>query len=249
MAELLTRIQVILGPHLVAFYLDGSLANGDFDEASDIDFVAVTDEAITDAQFAALYQMHAQLNNTGAHWAIELEGSYLPAFALRRFDPACDHHPNLERGPGERLKWVTHEDSWSTHRYILRESGIVLLGPPPYTLIDPVPPEDLRRAMHSALHEWAARFLALPSLIANAGYQSYVVITLCRILYTLQHGSIASKKAAMQWAQTDLGEEWSGLISRAWQFRQQPNTELNPDDLNQTLKLIAHVMDIYKRSE
>ncbi|NJM42204.1 MAG: DUF4111 domain-containing protein [Anaerolineae bacterium] len=241
MAELLTKIQSILGSHLIAFYLDGSLANGDFDEASDIDFVAVTDEAITDAQFVALHAMHAQLNDTGAHWAVELEGSYLPAFALRRYDPTCDHHPNLERGVGERLKWVNHEASWNTHRYILREKGIVMLGPPPQALIDPVSPDDLRQAMHSALHEWAARLLAQPSLISTAGYQTYIVTTLCRILYTLQHGTIASKKAAMQWAQTALGEEWSDLLARVWQFRLQPNSPLNPDDVRQTLKMIEVV--------
>jgi len=56
--ELLAGIRTILGNHLVGIYLEGSLANGDFDESSDIDFVVVSDIVIgqerTPEHFAAL---------------------------------------------------------------------------------------------------------------------------------------------------------------------------------------------------
>ncbi len=45
--ELLTGVQNILGPHFVGMYLYGSLANGDFDQDSDVDFVVVTDNEIS----------------------------------------------------------------------------------------------------------------------------------------------------------------------------------------------------------
>jgi hypothetical protein len=244
LSELLANIQHILGPHLIAFYLDGSLAHGDFDEASDIDFVAVTDEQISAAQFEVLYVMHAHMNAGESKWATQLEGSYLSAQALRHYDPAHPPQPNIERGLGQKLKWEPQGAWWLPHLAIVREKGIALLGPPPHTLIDPVSPDDLRKAMHGAVSDYAERILPRPALMSSRGYQSYIVLTMCRILYTLQYGSIASKKVAIGWAQTSLGSEWAGLIERAWLGRQQPDAELDSADVDQTLKLIAHAIKI-----
>jgi Domain of unknown function (DUF4111) len=248
LSELLANIQRILGPHLSAFYLDGSLAHGDFDEASDIDFVAVTDEQISAEQFEALYQMHAQMNAGESKWAAQLEGSYVWARALRRYDPAHPPQPNIERGLGEKLKWEPQGPWWLPHLAIVREKGIVLLGPPPHTLIDPVSSDDLRNVMHGVLNDYAKRILPQPGVIGSRGYQSYIVLTMCRILYTIQHCSIASKKVAMRWAQSSLGNEWAGLIERAWVGRQQPHAELYPGDIDQTAKMIEYAMTLVSKS-
>jgi hypothetical protein len=45
--------------------------------------------------------------------------------------------------------------------------------------------------------------------------QSFVVLTLCRLLYTLETGKVASKPAAARWAQEYLGERWTHLIECA----------------------------------
>ena len=45
--ELQSGILTILGEQLVGLYLEGSLAAGGFDAASDIDFIAVMEEDIT----------------------------------------------------------------------------------------------------------------------------------------------------------------------------------------------------------
>ncbi len=240
LSELLSNIQSILGPHLIAFYLDGSLAHGDFDEASDIDFVAVTNEPVSPQQFEALRLMHAQMNVGSSRWAAQLEGSYVWAQALQRYNPAHPPHPNIERGLGERLKWEPQGPWWLPHLAIVREKGIVLLGPPPHTLIEPVSPDELRKTIRGVLNDYAGKYLNHPEEIRTRGSQSYLVLTVCRILYTLQHGSIASKKVAMGWAQTTLGEAWSGLIERAWLGRQQPDAGLHPGDREQTLQMIEY---------
>ena len=46
-------------------------------------------------------------------------------------------------------------------------------------------------------------------------YQAYAVLTMCRALYTLQHGIVVSKPAAARWAQAALGERWAALVERA----------------------------------
>lgn len=241
--ELLTRVKEVLGSHLVGFYLEGSLAHGGFDQDSDIDFVVVTDEEISEAGFLALQAMHDRIARIDSWWSIQLEGSYISQHAIRRHDPDQTLHPNLERGSGERLKMADHNEAWNIHRYILRERGIALLGPSPHTMIDPVSPADLQRAMLPLLHGWATHLLHNPQVMEQRGYQSYVVLSLCRVLYTLKYGTVVSKPQAAGWAKGHLNEKWTGLIDRAWAGRHNPGLPAEAEDLRQTQELIRYTLE------
>jgi hypothetical protein len=92
----------------------------------------------------------------------------------------------------------------------------------PRTLIDPVTQEDLRNAIPRVLEGWASQILDDPARIAGQGHQSYTVLSLCRILYTLHFGTVVSKPVATQWAREMLGSQWAPLIDRAWIGRQHP---------------------------
>jgi predicted nucleotidyltransferase len=236
-------IQSVLGAQLVGLYLDGSLANGDFDEDSDIDFVAVTEDEIQEPVFLELQAMHDRIARLDSIWAIQLEGSYLSRRAIRRFDPAYVLYPNIERGIGERLKWDRHEEAWNVHRSVLCEHGIRLLGPKPAVWIDPIAPDDLRAAMRPVLFDWAAGFLANPGGLSSPGYQPYVVLSLCRALYTLQFGAVTSKRKAALWAQKNLDPSWNALIERAWLGRHAPGGSPEEQDVCETLALIRFALD------
>ena len=241
--ELLESIRSILGGHFIGMYLDGSIASGDFDQDSDIDFAVVTDEDIAGDLFLALQAMHDRIATLDSVWAIRLEGSYISQHAIRRYDPEHALHPNIEWGSGERLKMVVHDHWWTIHRYILRERGITLAGPSPETLIDPVTPADLRQAMLPILNSWGANILDHPQLIQSHGYQSYAVLTVCRIQYTLQLGEVASKTKAASWAKENLEEKWSGLIDRAVIGRHQWQLPVDPEDAILTLDFIRYTLE------
>jgi nucleotidyltransferase-like protein len=173
-----SNVQSIIGDHFIGMYLDGSLTSGDFDQDSDIDFVVVTDDEISSDIFLALQALHEHIAEMDSPWAIQLEGSYISLRTLRRYDPAHTMYPNIERGSGERLKMVQHDEAWAVHRYILRERGIVLAGPDPQTLIDPVSPDDLRQAMlaglHSAAYSIPVKTVRLsPSLLPRSGHKRH----------------------------------------------------------------------------
>ena len=241
--ELLKDIQDILGSHFVGMYLEGSLANGNFDHDSDIDFVVVVDDEVSEGLFSSLYAIHERFNLMDTQWSTNLEGSYISQYALRRHDPDHAKHPNMERGFGERLKMVYHDETWVIHRYILRERGITITGPAPKTLIDPISPNELRQAMLPTLHGWATQILNNPNEIAHRGYQSLTVLSVCRILYTLQFGDIVSKAKAATWAKGTLDENWGKLIDEAWIGRHNPQLMASTDDINQTLDLIRYALE------
>jgi hypothetical protein len=227
-------------------YLNGSLAVGDFDEHSDIDFIIVTDDMLPGDAWAALQELHARLHAGDSHWATHLEGSYYPRHALRKYDPAHARHPWLEHGQG-RLELMDHDICRGVvQRWITRECGLVLAGPAPDTLIDPVSADDLRKAIASMLRDWLPPLLDEPARINNRWYQAYIVLSLCRILYTLHHGTIVSKLKAARWAEETLDRRWTGLIERARLDRFDPAVRARqpavPEEVNLTIEFIRHVL-------
>jgi hypothetical protein len=222
MRQIFAGASAILGDQIVAFYIDGSLAYGAFDQSSDIDFIMMLREEVNAEQFEALRAMHARMSTSGEPLADQIEGSYIPQAALWRFDPANAYHPNLERGSEERLKWAKHDSSWVLHRYILRKCGICLYGPAPETVVAEVSGDELRAASLGSFGEWAKSILEKEvwNTPETAGYHSYIVLTLCRILYTVKMSDVVSKKEAVDWGIATLPAEWRAMLESAWEVRQ-----------------------------
>jgi len=225
-------------------YLFGSLANGGFDDYSDIDVLIVTRDKIAEETFSTLYAMHEEISAMESPWAKQLEVSYIPQAALHHYDPANNKHPHLDRGRNEKLHIMSHDSDWIIQRYILRERGKTIIGPEPKSLIAPVTSDDLKWAVVDNLNNWIKGFLDDPSPLQSRGYQSYTVLTLCRILHTLRHGTIVTKPFAAKWAKENLNQQWNSLIEHAWIGRQNPSIPASPEDIRETQKLIKFTLNL-----
>jgi predicted nucleotidyltransferase len=238
-----TNIKNILQNQFVGMYLFGSLANGDFDKHSDIDVVIVTLEEISEDKFSKLKAMHTDMAKMDSPWAVQQELSYIPQNALQRFDRSNILHPHLDRGTGEVLHMMAHESDWIIQRHILRERGIIIDGPDLKTLIDPISPNELRQAVINVLPLWTNPILDDPTQIKKRGYQSFCVLSLCRMLYTLQNKATLSKPDAAKWAMDSLTPKWKPLIERAIIGRQNSGMDADPDDIRGTLEMMQYVSD------
>jgi hypothetical protein len=236
---LLSGVQAVLGDHFVGMYLSGSLASGDFDpqRSADVDFVVVTADQLPEEMLPALEAMHARITASGLKWATRLEGDYIPQSALRRYDPAHARYPHL--GMDGHFDVEQHGSAGVIQRHTIREQGVVVAGPAPQTLIDPVQPSDLRRAALAILREWWAPQLHDPTRLHSSEYQAYAILTMCRVLYTLQYSTAASKPVAARWAQETLDQKWTALIERALAWRH----DARLDSLNETLDFIRYTLD------
>jgi predicted nucleotidyltransferase len=240
LARLLARQRALLGQQLVGLYLYGSLATGDFDRASsDIDFVAATTVTLDETAVAALRTLHAEIATSGGEWGRRLEGAYLPLAALRRDDPARCQYPFLSETAPFGLTELGVD--WVINRFILRERGVVIYGPAPATLIDPVAPAELTAAVRVLLHdEWRCFGDGSDAQHAQRYWQAFAVLTMCRALYALEHAEIISKPAAAYWAERQLPLEWTPLIRRAlaWRHDKRPDRAA----LAETLRFIWFVL-------
>ena len=212
---LLSNVKEILGDQFVGMYLYGSLASGDFNpETTDIDFLVVTTDTLSEETISKLETMHKQTWATSLKRAGELEGSYVHRELIRRHDPNGTPCPTVNEG-----KFFVDQrgSDWIIQRHVVREYGVVVEGPDPKTLIDFVTPDDIRGAVLGILHEWWFPMLEDSSWLRDheAGYHSFAVITMCRVLHALETGTIVSKPKATQWARAKLGEPWKILIDKA----------------------------------
>ncbi len=246
--DLLRRIQAILGKHLRGMYLSGSLALGEFDpRSSDLDVVVVTDDVLSHDLFVALQQMHVRFDTSGLPWAAKVDAVYIPQAALRHPAPTLEHYPQIEWPSALFLGPL--ESGWMFQCALLRERGIVIAGPDPRALIDPIDPDEMRRAVGPIALKWLEQARHDPSWLVGLRQrreQAFVVLTLCRLLYTLDCGAVTSKPAAARWAQTALGPRWSGLIERSLAGKVEGG-ETPVGDVKDTLALVQQTVDQFRQ--
>jgi hypothetical protein len=244
-----TQAQAILGAHFVGLYLSGSLAVGDFDpRSSDIDFVVVTDAPLPADRVAALRAMHARFADGESPWAEKIEAVYIPQDALQDGAPPDARYPILEKG--DTLALAPLEDGWPVQVYTLREHGVAVAGPDPRSLIPPVDPAAMNRAGHGIAAQWLDQARTDPSWLdwlRPRQHQAFVVLTLCRLLYTLETGGVISKPGAARWGEQRLGPQWAGLIAQAV-AGQHAAGDTTDHDMAETVALVALTVERFRQA-
>jgi hypothetical protein len=237
---LLTNGKEILKDQFIGMYLYGSLSSGDFNpETSDIDFLFVTSDVLAEETISKLEAMHREAWATNLKRAGELEGAYIPRELIRRHHakgPAC---PTVNEG---QFYVAPLGSDWIIQRHVVREYGVVIEGPDPKSLIDVVTPDEIRGAVLAILQEWWFPMLGDSSWLRDheSAYHAFAVITMCRVLHALEHGTIVSKPKAVRWARTSLPDRWKVLIDKAIAASLHKN---QGDFLNETLDFIRFIKE------
>ncbi len=242
---LVGSIRENLGGNFVGVYLQGSFAVGDFDLHSDVDFIVAIEEELSSNQVDMLQVMHGRIYDLESHWAQHLEGSYFPKEILRTIDRRGKELWYLDNG-SRSLVQSDHCNSILV-RWVVRESGIALAGPPAESLVDSIPVEKLRQDILNTIIVWGGEILAEPERYNNRFYQTYIVLNFCRMLHDLVNGFPGSKRAGAEWAKMILDPKWIGLIERTWDGRPNPEVSVrqpaDPEDFAGTLKFVQYIID------
>lgn len=245
LSELISGIQHILDSYFIGAYLQGSFAIGDYDQHSDVDFIVVVAEDLTSPQVDALQAMHDQVYDLDSEWAKHLEGSYFPREILRDVSKRGMRLWYLDHG----ARSLVRSDHCNTIlvRWVVREKGVTLVGPPPKMLVDPISEESLRAEIFETLTKWGRQILDDPSPYNNHFYQTFIVLSYCRMLHDLYRGYPGSKREGTEWAKSVLDPSWSRLIDAAWDGRPDPAQKVqqpaDPEDFEETLRFVDYVMN------
>ena len=218
-----SEVETELAENLVGVYLVGSLASGDFDLDSDVDFLVVINTELTESNQKRLQEVQIKVHEIDCYPAKHLEGSYISIVDLNDWSivgkKKLFYFDNGSITPEQSV----HDNNWHV-RWILRERGITLAGPEPQTIVRPIPNAELLGEMRTSLHQIMLIYeeaLHQPLNFFNSQFgQSFVVLTYCRMLHTLHTGEVQSKKAGAEWGKEYVEPKWRKLIDRAWDDRE-----------------------------
>ena len=247
--ELVARMQEILATDFIGAYLQGSFATGGFDEHSDVDFVVALEEELTSHQVETLQSLHHQVFHFESEWAKHLEGSYFPKGVLNDYVKRGLDLWYLDHGAQKLIR----SDHCNTIlvRWVVREQGVVLAGPPPETLVGPIPDALLRAEIFETMTMWGRQILKDPAPYENRFYQGFIVLNYARMLHDLSKGRPGSKREGAEWAKSNLDPSWVDLIDAAWECRPDPAKRVrepaDPEAFERTLRFIEYIMDESKR--
>lgn len=220
MAALADGAQAALGDDLLGLHLVGSHALGAADKYSDVDFLAITADRLSPGQQAALEGLHTRLPCLPGPYAGHLEGSYAPGTDLRSPMTVGRAWPYVDNGSRELV--ASDHDNTVHARWLLRERGVPIVGPPSATYLAPIDAGALRVEMIGVARARAEDLEEHPEHLANGWYQPHLVVTLCRALYTAHTGEVTSKAEAASWALGVVGAEHHAVIRQAVADRPEP---------------------------
>ena len=242
LSDLIDSVRAVLSNNFVGAYLQGSFAVGDFDLHSDVDFIVVTEEELSEEQVQGLQEVHKRIYGLAFPWAQHLEGSYFPQHVLRDYAHSGGQLWYLDHG--SRSLILSDHCNTVLVRWVVREHGIPLAGPAPAMLVDPIPVEALRAHIMATIHDWGQEILRNPDDYDNRFYQGFIVLNYCRMLHDLLKGFPGSKLAGAEWAKANLDPSWQGLIDRAWNGRPDPavssRQRADPKDFKATLAFVQY---------
>ena len=200
LAELTSLLMSELGDRLIGLYLFGSLASGTFHEGwSDLDLFAVLIREVEEGdRFDALASLHTAFVSAHPAWAERIEVGYVSPAVLRSFTDVPSGSI-AAISPGEPFHLREVGTGWLLNLYSVCTRGEILAGPPPLEVGPVVSASTFRRAVANQLCQWK-EIVRTPSVAYVPAQQGYIVVTLCRALYTLATGKQTSKEAAVAWA-------------------------------------------------
>jgi hypothetical protein len=217
------EVSAVLSENLVGIYLVGSIASGDFDLDSDVDFLVVTRVELNETDMKPLQDIQIRIHAIDCYPAKHLEGSYITIADLNNGSIVGQKKLYYFDNGSTTYEQSAHDNQWHV-RWILRERGITLVGPKPETIAQPIPRNKLSDEIKTTMLQIQSYFedeIDRPLSFFNSRFgQSFTVLTYCRMLNTLRTGTVQSKKAGMQWAKQFVEPKWVKLIDQAWVERE-----------------------------
>ncbi|NIK75167.1 putative nucleotidyltransferase [Paenibacillus castaneae] len=201
----------------IGLYLQGSVVLQGFNkDKSDIDFVVVFNHECTEDELLIIQAIHEELKGNHRSYMVA-EGQYTTLAHLNKtIHAANDRYPKFYYGQYEGLRngWLDPTALW-----IVKYEGIAVFGPEVNELDIVVDWNDLLYAMKYNLHHYWTNKAQNVEIFMHDDWIDFTVLTLGRIMFTLQNKSIITKEQGGYYLLKELLPQWHPLIHEALQIR------------------------------
>ena len=253
--KIIVDLQETLGSKFIGLYLQGSLAIGDFDRSSDVDFIIATSDELSSREVTEWQLRHEQIYDQDNRWVKRLEYSFFPIQMLKKLSSPYPKEHNRDTlwyyDNGSRTVEKSDHCNSIVVRWTLREKGIVLFGPHPKTIIPSIPANVLRNEIKNTIIGWGEELIKNPDPYQNRFYQSYLVLNFSRMLHDLLKGRVSSKLTGIKWAKKQLPEKWKDHFDFCWEERTDTtisvNQVANPESFKRSMEFVKYVVDKSKQ--
>jgi predicted nucleotidyltransferase len=212
--KIIDLVREVLGEDAVGAYLHGSTALDQLKPRSDLDVLVLSRRPSTPAEKRALIDHLLRMSGSGSPSGgarpIELTIAVESEIRPWRYPPRVDFlygdwmRKEFERG--DLTPWDNPHPDLAPVIAAVRSANRALFGPAPAEVFDPVPDEDLNRAIVEGI----------PGLLDDLDSDTTnVVLTFARIWITLATGTIHSKDGAADWVLLRLPEEHRAVLTLA----------------------------------
>jgi SAM-dependent methyltransferase len=212
--KFVSRSVEILEKKLTGIYLHGSAAMGCYQpKKSDLDFVVVVEEAMTETEKRAYMDMVIALDADGPAKGIEM--SVVTRDACDPFvypTPFILHWSRMHaewyrKDPDDYIRKMNGTDrDLAAHFTVIRSRGICLYGLPAGEVFGEVPEQDYLDSIRDDIAEAAEQI---------ADHPMYYILNLARVLGYLRGKKVLSKKEGGIWGLKNLPEKYHPLIRAA----------------------------------
>lgn len=216
--QYLLKLESILPDGTVAaVYLYGSIALESFEaHASDIDFITFLKRNLKREEFRQLKEMHRELRKT--RFGKVMDGAYLLESGAGKGNHELPPYPYVSDG---RLKWGFHDVNPTTW-WIIQNNGIKLAGNLPEFEVSW---EAVKETMSYNLNDYWLPKARTGWFFWSDKAVEFSVLTLCRIVCTLEYGVIFPKREAGERALALLDPSWHMLVKEALRIRSSSNAK------------------------
>lgn len=221
-----TNLLKILKEKIVGIYLTGSLSYGDFVlERSDIDLLVVVKDKLDINEIELIRNLHKDIEVKYSSWKERIECSYTPIYMLNEILPPKEPRPWI--GSGVLYPEAPYGNEWIINSYLLQEYGIPIYGKQYKELLTkPIDILEVQKACVRDIFKEIEPKIKYKEELYDSHIQSYTVLNICRILYTVFNAKVGSKVVSAKWVKEVFAPQWSSLIikSEKWKYGEDLNS-------------------------
>ncbi|MGE6348861.1 nucleotidyltransferase domain-containing protein [Bacillus mycoides] len=202
---------------IVGVYIYGSIALGAFHiETSDVDFITVISDSVNEAEKQQIIELHKKLSKSAL--GKKMDGMYIPLADLGKYNHEINEYVYCADGKADIGHWDINAVTWWT----LKNQGITVTGREAEDLPFQIKWDDVVNTMkYNVEHYWLEK-TKRPYLFFIEEWVESAVVTMGRILYTLDHKTIVSKDSGLQYMLELYSHKWEPLLREVGRMRHNP---------------------------
>jgi hypothetical protein len=248
LGEYIDCLQQALPGLFSGVYIEGSIALDAFNAYhSDIDFIALTNHPVNDHHAKVLRSIHHTISAKYPQW--QLQGRYIGWADLAKLDRSRAAYLNYHEGILRNQTGFCVDDvDW----WVLKNHGIVLIGPSPVELPYNVDWDVLVARMYDNMNTYWRSFVTQPGrmawLYADYGI-AWAVLGVLRQYYTFRENNITSKEGAGDYALKHVPARWQRIIREALNIRSKVGHSLYRLRLLRAIEAVRFLRYVINASE